>query len=257
MGVATQEELHMKDLHGQVAIVTGGGRGAGRAIARALAAQGMRVLVGARTQSDVERVAEGIREQGGEAEAVAMDVRDPSGAQALADRALDRWGRIDVLVNNAGVGGNGAVAELPLETWRRCLDTNLTGTFLCSQAVLPAMLEQGSGCIIMISSGAGKQGYANMAAYCASKFGVMGFAQSLAAEVGDDGIKVCAITPGSMLTDFGGSGRSPRPGAKYLTGEDLAEAIVYLLEQSERAWTQEMSLWPFKVLQPADKGAGA
>lgn len=241
----------MAELRGRVAIVTGAGRGVGRAIAVALAERGMRVVVGARTAAEVERVAAAIREKGGEAVAVAADVRDPDGARALADRALDEWGRLDTLVNNAGVGGSGPVETLPLATWLSCLDTNLTGAFLCAQAVLPAMRQQGGGQIVMISSGAGKQGYANMAAYCASKFGLMGFAQSLAAEVGDDGIKVCAITPGSVLTEFSGS-RGPRPGAKYLKPEDVADAVIFLLEQSERAWTQEMSLWPFQVFQPED-----
>ncbi len=241
----------MADLQGHVAIVTGGGRGVGRVTALALAERGARVVVGARTAEDVERVASEIRARGGEARAVAADVRDPQGARALADRALDVWGRIDTLINNAGVGGSGSVEQLPLDVWNRCLDTNLTGAFLCSQAVLPAMRRQGAGHIVMISSGAGKQGYANMAAYCASKFGLMGFAQSLAAEVSDAGIKVCSITPGSILTEFGDSSRAPRPGAKYLTAEDVAQAILYLLSQSDRAWTQEMSLWPFTVFTPA------
>ena len=235
----------MTDMRGQVALVTGAGRGIGRAIALELAARGMRLVCGARTLSAVARVVEQITSAGGEAEAVQADVRDPQGGQEMAQRGLARWGRLDALINNAGVGGNGPVEQLDLETWRRCLETNLTGAFLCSQAVLPTMRQQARGCIIMIASGAGKQGYANMAAYCASKFGLIGFAQALAAEVGDLGIKVCTITPGSVLSDF--SGRGPRPGAKYLLPEDVARAVASLLEQSDRAWTQEMSLWPFKT----------
>jgi 3-oxoacyl-[acyl-carrier protein] reductase len=240
----------MADLAGRVAIVTGAGRGTGRAIALALAGQRMRVVAGARSAVEVERVAAQIRAGGVEAEAVTADVRDPEGAQALAERALDRWGRIDTLVNNAGVGGNGPVETLSLEVWHRCLDTNLTGSFLCSQAVLPTMRSQGGGQIIMISSGAGRQGYANMAAYCASKFGLLGFAQALAQEVSDADVKVCTIFPGSILTGFGSSRAAPRPGAKYLAPEDVADAIVFLLSQSDRAWTQEMTLWPFKTFQP-------
>jgi NAD(P)-dependent dehydrogenase (short-subunit alcohol dehydrogenase family) len=178
---------------------------------------------------------------------VVADVRDEAGAQALADRALAAFGRIDTLVNNAGIGGSGRVESLSLETWRACLETNLTGPFLCSRAVLPTMRSQQSGQIIMIASGAGKRGYGGMAAYSASKFGLMGLAESLADEVGDDFIKVCTITPGSIVSDFGGS-RGPRPGAKYLLPEDVTNAIVFLLEQSDRAWTQEMSLWPFREL---------
>jgi 3-oxoacyl-[acyl-carrier protein] reductase len=238
------------EIRGSVAIITGAGRGAGRAIALTLAERGAHVVLGARTTSELERVAAQVRERGSAAEAVVADIREEAGAAALAARALGAFGRIDTLVNNAGVGGGGPVETLPLETWHTCLETNLTGAFLCSRAVLPAMRRQGAGHILMIASGAGKQGYANMSAYSASKFGLIGFAQSLAQEVGDDGIKVCTVTPGSILTDFGG-GRAPRPGAKYLLPEDVAAAIVYLLEQSERAWTQEMSLWPFKPLEPA------
>src|SRR5262249_39090559 len=128
---------------------------------------------------------------------------------------------------------------------------NLTGAFLCSRAVLPAMRRQGSGHIIMIDSGAGKQGYATMAAYSASKFGLIGFAQALAQEVGDEGIKVCTITPGSIISGFAGG--QTRQGAKYLLPEDVAEAVLYLLQQSVRAWTQEMSLWPFKVFVPEEE----
>lgn len=234
----------MAEIRDSVAIVTGAGRGIGRATALALAGLGARVVLSARTRDDIERVADEIRQRGGAAEPVVADVRQEADAAALAQHALAAFGRIDTLVNNAGIGGSGPVETLSLETWRACLETNLTGPFLCSRAVLPAMRRTGSGHIIMISSGAGKQGYAGMAAYSASKFGLMGLAQSLAQEVSDDNIKVCTITPGSVLTDFGSA---PRPGAKYLAPDDVAQAIVYLLGQSDRAWTQEMSLWPFKT----------
>ncbi len=233
-----------------VAMVTGAGRGVGRATALALAERGGRIVLGARSKDDLASVAIEVRERGGEAEVVVADVREEAGAQALADRALSAFGRIDTLVNNAGIGGSGAVETLPLETWRACLDTNLTGPFLCSRAVLPTMRAQGSGYIIMIASGAGKRGYGGMAAYCASKFGLIGLAESLADEVSGQHIKVCTITPGSILTHFG-SARGPRPGAKYLLPEDVANAIVFLLEQSERAWTQEMNLWPFREVTDA------
>ena len=243
-----------------VFIVTGAGRGVGRATALTLARRGGKLVLGARTRDELNAVAIEVRERGGEAEPVVADVREEAGAQALADRALAAFGRIDTLINNAGIGGSGPVETLSLETWRAVLDTNLTGAFLCSRAVLdtnltgaflcsravlPAMRGQGSGHILMINSGAGKQGYANMAAYSASKFGLLGFAQALAQEAGDDGVKVCTITPGSILSEFGGRS-GPRPGAKYLLPEDVAEAVVFLLAQSERAWTQEMSLWPFR-----------
>jgi meso-butanediol dehydrogenase/(S,S)-butanediol dehydrogenase/diacetyl reductase len=240
----------MAEIRDSVTVVTGAGRGVGRAIALALAERGGRVVLCARSADDLARVADEVSERGGVAETVPGDIREEAVARALAEKALNAFGRIDTLVNNAGIGGYGPVEALSLESWQRVLDTNLTGAFLCSRAVLPAMRRQGSGHIIMIASGAGKQGYSNMAAYSASKFGLIGFAQALAQEVGDDGIKVCTITPGSIVSSFGGSGT--RPGAKYLLPEDVAEAVLYLIQQSERAWTQEMSLWPFKVFTPEE-----
>jgi NAD(P)-dependent dehydrogenase (short-subunit alcohol dehydrogenase family) len=183
--------------------------------------------------------------------AVVANVTQLADTRRLAAQALEHYGRIDALVNNAGMGGPvSRVEETPLDAWQRTLDTNLTGPFLCSQAVLPAMQEQGGGQIIMVSSGAGKQGYPNMAAYCASKFGLHGLAQALAAEVGEQNIRVTTLIPGSIAeTSFSGQrkGWVPRPGAKYLRPEDLGEAILYLLQQPPSAWTQEMNLWPFKT----------
>ncbi|SRR5579883_864132 len=243
----------MPALENQVAIVTGAGRGAGRAIALRLAREGMSVVAVARTREHLDQLAGEIAAANGVCEAISADVANPADARHIAAQALERFGRIDVLVNNAGIGGPiSSVDETPVDEWRRTLDVNLTGPFLCSQAVLPTMKEQRSGHIIMISSGAGKQGYPNMAAYCASKFGLHGLAQSLAAEVSDLNIRVSTILPGSIAaTNFSGQrkGWIPRPGAKYLRPEDLADAILFLLHQPPSAWTQEMSLWPFKTWQ--------
>lgn len=243
----------MPALENQVAIVTGAGRGAGRAIAVTLAREGASVVAVARTRAELDQLATEITAANGACEAISADVASPADARRMAAQALERFGRIDALINNAGVGGPiSRVEETPVDEWRRTLDVNLTGPFLCSQAVLPAMKEQQSGHIIMISSGAGKQGYPNMAAYCASKFGLHGLAQSLAAEVSDLNIRVSTILPGSIAeTNFSGhrKGWMPRPGAKYLRPEDIANAILFLLQQPSSAWTQEMSLWPFKTWQ--------
>jgi 3-oxoacyl-[acyl-carrier protein] reductase len=246
----------MPTLENKVAIVTGAGRGAGRAIALRLAREGASVVAVARTRADVDRLAAEIAAANGVCAALDADVASPTDARRIAAQTLERFGRIDALINNAGVGGPmSGVEETPVEEWQRTLDVNLTGPFLCSQAVLPAMKEQRSGHIIMISSGAGKQGYPNMAAYCASKFGLHGLAQSLAAEVSDLNIRVTTLIPGSIAeTNFSGhrKGWMPRPGAKYLRPEDLADAIVFLLCQPPSAWTQEMNLWPFKTYQPGE-----
>jgi NAD(P)-dependent dehydrogenase (short-subunit alcohol dehydrogenase family) len=216
-----------------------------------LAREGASLVAVGRTRTDLDRLAAEITAANGVCEPLDADVASPADARRIAAQTLERFGRIDVLVNNAGVGGPvSRVEETPVEEWRRTLDVNLTGPFLCSQAVLPAMKEQRSGHIIMISSGAGKQGYPNMAAYCASKFGLHGLAQSLAAEVSDLNIRVTTIMPGSIAeTGFSGQrkGWMPRPGAKYLRPEDIADAILFLLQQPPSAWTQEMSLWPFKT----------
>jgi len=236
-------------LQGKVAVVTGASRGAGEAIAARLAREGMAVALLARTERDVQRAADAIARDGGRVIAIPTDVADEHAVARAIGRTVEAFGRIDLLVNNAGIGARGRVDDLELEAWQRVLATNLTGTFLCSRAVLPHMRAQGGGWIVSISSGAGKQGYGGMSAYCASKFGLMGFMQSLAAEVGDEHIKVSTICPGTIATSFGkppGEGSKPSPGAKYLLPDDLADAVVALLAQSERAWTQEMNLWPFR-----------
>jgi len=229
--------------------VTGGSRGAGKAIASRLASEGMSVALLARTEVTLHAAVHDIVSAGGRAIGIPTDIANPEAVHAAVQRAADEFGRLDLLVNNAGIGSRGTVAELKVGDWQRVIDTNLTGAFLCSQAVLPHLKQQGGGWIISISSGAGRQGYSGMAAYCASKFGLMGFSQSLAAEVTDDHIKVSVISPGTILTEFGaspGQQRAPRPGVKYLLPDDLADAVVALLHQSDRAWTQDMTLWPFR-----------
>ncbi len=236
------------DLSGQVGLVTGASRGIGRAIALALAEAGLDLALAARGQAALDAVADEVRALGRRCVAVATDVGVPAEVDRLVARALAELGRLDVLVNNAGVDAHGTVEESAVEDWQRVLATNLTGPYLCSRAVLPAMRRQGGGAIVNISSGAGKTGYAGMAAYCASKFGLMGFAEALAAEVGDQGIKVSTICPGTTVTEFGGRPPARQAGVKVLLPEDVAAAVLYLLRQSPQAWTSEMTLWPFREL---------
>jgi NAD(P)-dependent dehydrogenase (short-subunit alcohol dehydrogenase family) len=239
-------------LDGKVAIVTGAGSGVGRATALALARAGMTVVLVGRGEPALAETARLVAGLGGRAVVEPADVADETAMAAVVGRAIDTQGGVDVLVAAAGVGLYGPVEEYALADWEATLATNLTGVFLCSRAVLKPMRERGGGAIIAIVSGAGKQGYPRLAAYAASKFGVMGFMQSLAAEVGDDGIKVSTILPGSILTDFAGRAVSEKAAAmtrdaskKYLAPEDVAEAVVFLLRQPRRAWTQELNLWPF------------
>ncbi len=235
--------MEIKD---RVVVVTGAGRGAGRVIAREFARRGARVALVARTESQVQDVASEIRSLGAEALAVPADVTDEVEVARMAETVLTTFGTVDVLVNNAGIMHRGSVATTSLQDWNRVQAVNVTGPFLCSRAFIEPMKKQKSGHIINISSGAGKQGYANIAAYSASKFAIIGFSESLAAELMEWGIKVTTLVPGSIDTSFGGWKPGERQGVKLLQPEDVAQAIVAIVSQSERAWSQEMNLWPFK-----------
>jgi NAD(P)-dependent dehydrogenase (short-subunit alcohol dehydrogenase family) len=238
----------MADLTGKVALVTGASQGAGRGVALRLAREGATVVLLARGSERLAQVAREIEAAGGQALAAPADVADVAAVGRAVDAAETSFGGLDILVNNAGIGLTGPSDGYPLENWQRVLDTNLTGAFVCSQAAYGALKRRGGGHIIAISSGAGRQGYPRMAAYCASKFGLIGLMQALAAGWGPDRIKVSTILPGSILTDFGdrpAADRARDGSRKYIQPEDVAEAVIYLVTQPERAWTQEMSLWPF------------
>lgn len=241
-----------QDLTGKVVVITGGGSGVGRATALALVQAGaIPVLLGRSTQPLSDAVAD-LSEAGGTGLGIPADVADEAAISAAFARVVEELGGIDAVILAAGIGKFGNVATYPREDWDATLATNLTGPFICAKAAIPHLQARGGGHIIAISSGAGKQGYPGLAAYSASKFGLMGFMQGLAGEVGPDNIKVSTIVPGSIMTPFGDrpveekrAAAANDPGKKYLEPEDVAEAILYLLRQPARAWTQELNLWPF------------
>ncbi|HZO32847.1 MAG TPA: SDR family oxidoreductase [Chloroflexota bacterium] len=235
-----------RPLVGKVVLITGGSRGAGLATAHRLGAAGAAVSLVARDWATLNAAVDGLLEQGITAMGRVGDVTDPTAMDAAVVATEQEYGGLDVLVNNAGVGRYGPVAEHAPNEWRQVIEVNLLGVFNATRVALPALRRRGGGQIIAISSGAARQGYPNMSAYCSSKAALEGFMRALAAEVADEPIKCTTIVPGGILTDFGIRTRADREasGAKFLEPEDVAEAIYYLLTQPPRAWTQEMTLWP-------------
>jgi 3-hydroxybutyrate dehydrogenase len=186
-------------LEGKVAVITGGGRGIGRAIALRFAAAGAHVVVSGTSREALEQTARDIEASGARALSVMADVADEAAVEHLIAAALDAFGRIDILVNNAGVAGPTApVTDVTREAWDRTLAINLTGAFLCAKHALPHMIEQQSGRIINITSIAGLQAYALRSPYCASKWAMIGLTETLAEEAGRYNITANAIAPGPV-----------------------------------------------------------
>jgi 3-oxoacyl-[acyl-carrier protein] reductase len=235
-------------MSGLVAVVTGGGSGIGRATALALAEQGASVVVVDRPGSGTVTIRE-VEAHGGDGLALALDVRQPEDMTAMAQRTLDAYGRIDVLVASAGLLRTGpptTVERLPLQEWDTVLETNLRGVFLSNRAVLPTMLAQHSGTIINLSSTSGRKGLAYDAAYCASKFGVIGFSEALAEEVGSRGVKVQVVLPGPVDTAlWDQNGPLPRP-ATILAPERVAEFIAFLVSLPADTVVVEPTLLGFR-----------
>ena len=187
----------------KVAIVTGSSRGIGKSIAHYLAKNGFTVVVNSKNQNDASEVAKELQENFKiKSVGIAADIRNQNDVQKLINQTIEQFHQIDVLVNNAGVLIVKSLQETTEKEWNYAIDTNLKGTFLCSKEVLPFMLSKRSGCIININSGAGKSGFVELSAYCASKFGVIGITQSLAKEVDQYGITVISVCPGAVATDM-------------------------------------------------------
>ncbi len=219
-------------LRGRVAVVTGGGRGIGAAIARTLAAAGVRVCVTSRTADELEAVAAAIRDDGGEAVAVVADVTREADVTRLFDAAERRLGQATLLVNNAGNAPVGPTADFPLAEWERCLSGNVTSAFLCSREAFRRMPAQGGGRIVNVSSGAGKHGKAEWAAYCAAKSGLQGLARALAEEGVALGIRVNTVCPGGTRTGMRRSIFGEEPEGSLLDPAEVAEVVRFLLSDS-------------------------
>jgi 3-oxoacyl-[acyl-carrier protein] reductase len=233
-------------LAGEMVLITGGSRGIGLATAQKLIEVGAAVALLARNRAALDEAAGALSVHGGTVLSVAGDVTDLRSMESAVEQTVGQLGGLSILINNAGVGWYGPVAEQPPDEWRQVIEINLLGVYYTTRAALPAIRMHGRGQIISVSSTNGRQGRPNMTAYCASKAAVEGFMRALAAEVASEPIRCTTIVPGSTLTDFGGRTRDERlaSDAKFLEPEDVADAVLYALLQPDRAWTQELVLWP-------------
>ena len=226
-------------LSGKTAMVTGGSRGIGLAIARALAGRGANVAITGTKQKPLD---DAISELGPNAMAQKADVRDYASVERALEAAAARFGGLDILINNAGVGVFTPVASMSVEQWHQVIDTNLTGVFYCCRAALPHLKKRGAGWIINISSLAGKNAFPEAAAYCASKSGLNAFSEALMQEVRHDGIRVAYVMPGSVNTNFGGHQSA---GADWkLSPDDVAEVVVDLIAHPARSLPSRVEIRP-------------
>jgi NAD(P)-dependent dehydrogenase (short-subunit alcohol dehydrogenase family) len=237
------------ELRGASALVTGAGRGIGRAIALALAREGAKVAAVARTVSDLDAVVAEVHKGGGTAAAIPGDLRDPAFPARAVELAVAAHGRLRVLVNNAGVGAFANLLDTTDEMWDRVIGTNLTAVFRLTRAALPH-LANGGGQVFMVSSLAGQNAIAGLAAYCASKAALDHLAACLMLEVRAQGVKVTVIAPGSVDTGFAGMPRGADT-SWMLRGEDIAATVVELLRARDGAHLSRVEMRP---AQPQKRG---
>lgn len=230
----------------ETAVVTGATRGIGLATASALLERGARVLICARDSSEVDRTVASLREQHGDRVlGVQCDVRSYDDVCRLFSEVKSTFGKLDILINNAGIGSRNNVENMPPEEWSATIDTNLSGVFYCCHEALPLMKKSGGGYIINIGSLAGKYAHPGSAAYSASKFGLIGFTEALMQEVRFDHIRVSIIMPGSVKTGFGrGGGAGDSSVTWKLLPEDVARVVISLLEMDPRALPSRVELRP-------------
>ena len=234
----------MESLDGKNALITGAGKGIGRALAIHLAKEGVNVALLARTAADLQAVADEVENEGVKAIILVADVADMQSVNTAIKSAIDCLGTIDILVNNAGIAAFGTFLELDPAEWERIIKVNLFGPYYTTRAVLPSMIERKAGDIINISSTAGLRGAAQTSAYSASKFGLIGLSESLMQEVRKHNIRVTTLTPSTVATelafDLKLTDGNPE---KVMQPEDFAELIVSQLKLNRRVFVKDAAIW--------------
>lgn len=233
-----------QSLKGKTAFITGAGKGIGKATALALAEEGVHIGMIARTESDLKMVANELEARGIKASYAVADISSMEQVDQAVAKLTEAIGPADILINNAGMGTFGPFLEIEPEQWKKMIDVNLLGMYYVTRAVLPQLIEKNGGDIINISSMSGVKGTEGSSAYSASKFGVLGMTESLSQEVRKHNIRVFALTPSLVITDFSGKGTTPENSKeKFMQPEDLAEYMVAQLKLHPRIFIPQSSQW--------------
>lgn len=234
----------MTDLKNKNAFITGAGKGIGKAVAIALAKEGVNVILVSRTQLDVDQLAEETTKLGVKSLALSADVSDINSINSAVEKALAEFKSIDILINSAGIASFGKFLELEPEAWERIIQVNLMGTYYTTRAIIPNMIERQTGDIINISSTAGLNGNALTSAYSASKFAVLGLTDSLMQEMRKHNIRVTALTPSTVATDMAKDlNLTDGNPDKVMQSEDMAELIISQLKLNRRVFVKNSSIW--------------
>ena len=234
----------MQSLQNKTALITGGGRGIGRATAIALAKEGVHIGLIGRTAANLEKAAEELKAFGVKVSVAAADVKDLTAVERAVQSVKEELGQIDILINNAGIGGFAGFLEQSPEEWENIIQVNLMGVYNVTRAVLPEMFERKAGDIINISSTAGQRGAAGTSAYSASKFAVLGLTESLMQEVRKHNIRVSALTPSTVATDLAiDSKLTDGNPERVMQPEDLAEYMVAQLKLHPRIFIKSAGMW--------------
>jgi 3-oxoacyl-[acyl-carrier protein] reductase len=233
------------ELKNKTAIITGGGKGIGRAAAIALAREGVNLGLVARSRTDLEGLQAALSStHGSKVFIAAADISDKTEADSAIATLIEQLGSVDILLNNAGTAAFGTVVDMDPAEWERIIQVNLMGTYYVTRAVLPSMLKQSSGSIINVASTAGERGFATGSAYCASKFAVLGFTEALMQEVRKSNIRVTALTPSTVNTELAqNTGLIKDNGDRMMQPEDMAELIVAALKLPERVFLKTAGIW--------------